>query len=160
MKQYAIGMSTCGELICPEDFLKYAEAGVCKMELSFPCNAYSGIDWAALKRGADSAGVELFSVHLPFSMESNPAQLDESVRQAAVKNFKNIMAKSSVTGAGVYVIHASSEPILDADRPAAMKNAKKSLADLAGFAQEMGVRIAVEDLPRTCLGKTRTKFLS
>ena len=36
MKQYAIGMSTCGELICPEDFLKYAKAGVCKMELSFP----------------------------------------------------------------------------------------------------------------------------
>lgn len=153
MKQYAIGMSTCGELICPEDFLKYAKAGVCKMELSFPCNAYGGIDWAALKRGADSAGVELFSVHLPFSMESNPAQLDESVRQAAVKNFKNIMAKSSVTGAGVYVIHASSEPILDADRPAAMKNAKKSLTDLADFAQQMGVRIAVEDLPRTCLGK-------
>ena len=100
MKQYAIGMSTCGELICPEDFLKYAKAGVCKMELSFPCNAYSGIDWAALKRGADSAGVELFLAHLPFSMESNPARLDESVRQAAVKNFKNIYGKIVCYGDG------------------------------------------------------------
>ncbi len=159
MRTYSIGMSTCGNLICPADFLKYAKAGVEKMELSFPCDAYGGIDWGALKHGADRAGMILHSIHLPFSMESNPAQLDEAVRQAAVENFKQIMEQSAVTGAGIYVIHASSEPISDSDRPKAMENAKKSLAELAVFAAKQNVRIAVEDLPRTCLGKNSDEIL-
>ena len=159
MKTYSIGMSTSGVIIAPADFEKYAKAGVEKMELSFPCDSFGSVDWSALKCGADSAGIIIHSVHLPFSMESNPAQLDESIRRAAVENFKQVIKQSSVTGAGIYVIHASSEPISDADRPKAMENAKKSLTELALFAAEQGIRIAVEDLPRTCLGKNSDEIL-
>lgn len=152
MKRYSIGMSTCGNLIGAEDFLKYAEAGVEKMELSFPCHAYADVDWNALKRGADRAGIVIHSVHLPFSTEFNPAHQDETVRQTAAERFQQIMDRSAVTEANIYVIHASSEPISDSDRPKMMKNAKNSLAALADFAAKRGVRVAVEDLPRTCLG--------
>lgn len=159
MKRYKIGMSTCGQMISPEDFSQYAEAGVEKMELSFPCDAYDSVDWGALKRGADSAGIVLSSIHLPFSAESNPAQLDETIRCASINRFKQIMESSSVTGADIYVVHASSEPILDQQRRDAMENAKKSLAELAKFGAEHGVRVAVENLPRTCLGKNADEIL-
>ena len=159
MKTYSVGMSTCGEVIAPEDFFKYAEAGVEKMELSFPSGTYEGMDWSALKCGADGMGIEIYSIHLPFSQQFNPAQLDNAVRCAAVERFQKIIEASQVTDAKVYVIHASSEPIFDCERMQAMRNARESLAAIADFALRRGVRIAVENLPRTCLGKNSEEIL-
>ncbi len=49
------------------------------------------------------------------------------------------------------VIHPSSEPIDERERGLYLKNAKASLKVLADRAQELGLILAVENLPRTCL---------
>ena len=159
MKQYKIAVSTCGRRIEPEEFKLYAEGGVTQVELSFRWDMYDDVDWAALKRGAEEAGVEIVSIHLPFSGEDNPAQMDEAIRLRAVERFKKIIQASAVTGARSYVIHASSEPISDEERPKQMANAKKTLAELAEFSKQFGAFIAVEDLPRTCLGRNSDEIL-
>ncbi len=159
MKTYKVGVSTCGRLIQPEEFKLYAEAGVEVMELSFPCAEYENVDWAALRSGAEEAGIEIRSVHLPFSPVDNPAQMDESIRRKGIERSKAIMQASSVTGASVFVIHASSEPIPDEERKQQMENAKKSLGELAEFAKTVGACVAVEDLPRTCLGRHSDEIL-
>ena len=159
MKTYKIAVSTCGRLIQPEEFERYAEAGVEQMELCFRWDAYDDVDWAALKKGADKAGITICSIHLPFSGEDNPAHMDETVRNKAIARYKDIMTKSSVTGATVYVIHASSEPIPDEERSLQMEHAKKTLAELAAFAKTIDACIAVEDLPRTCLGRNSDEIL-
>ncbi len=152
MKTYKIAVSTCGAMIAPEDFESYAKAGVEQMELSFRWDKYDDVDWAALKEGADRAGIDICSVHLPFSGEDNPAHMDKAVREKAIARYKKIMQEASVTGAKVYVIHASSEPISDVERPIQIENAKNTLRELAEFAKTVNACIAVEDLPRTCLG--------
>ncbi|MBQ4087454.1 MAG: sugar phosphate isomerase/epimerase [Clostridia bacterium] len=153
MKTYEIAVSTCGRAIAPEEFEVYAKAGVNAMELCFRWDKYDDVDWVALKEGADKAGIQIRSIHLPFSGEDNPAHMDEAVRKKAIARYKDIMKKASVTGATVYVIHASSEPIADGERAQQMENAKKTLSELAEFAKTLSACIAVEDLPRTCLGR-------
>ncbi|MBQ7792367.1 MAG: sugar phosphate isomerase/epimerase [Clostridia bacterium] len=145
MKNYKIGVSTCGRLIAPEEFEAYAKAGVEVMELCFRWDKYDDVDWAALKIGADKAGIQIRSIHMPFSGEDNPAHPDEAIRQKAIARYKDIMAKSAVTGASVFVIHASSEPIEDSERPLQMENAKKTLSELAEFAKTVSACVAVED---------------
>lgn len=159
MKKYKIGVSTCGRLLQPEEFEIYAKAGVEQMELSFRWDKYDDVDWESLAKGAKEAGIEIRSIHLPFSGEDNPAHMDDAIRRKANERYKEIMRASSVTGATVYVIHASSEPISDAERPLQMENAKKSLQELAEFAKTVNACVAVEDLPRTCLGRHADEIL-
>jgi sugar phosphate isomerase/epimerase len=52
-----------------------------------------------------------------------------------------------------FVVHASGEPIADPERRDRMECAKRSLKRLAEAAAECGATIAVENLPRTCLGR-------
>ena len=159
MKTYKIGVSTCGRLPQPEEFELYAKAGVEQMELSLRWDKYDDVDWASLAQGANEAGIEIRSVHLPFSGEDNPAHMEEAIRQKAIARYKKIMQAASVTGATVYVIHASSEPISDEERPQQMENAKNSLRELAEFAKTVHACVAVEDLPRTCLGRNSDEIL-
>ena len=108
---------------------------------------------------ADQHGLELHSFHLPFLPFnvidiSNPAIADSSVEYLCtlIKDATNVGIKT-------IVIHPSGEPIAEADRPVRMETAKKSLAALTQFASSCGATIAVEDLPRTCLGRNSSDIL-
>lgn len=50
------------------------------------------------------------------------------------------------------MIHPSFEPIPEADRAKRIENAKKNLKLLNQTAKEHGIVLALENLPRTCLG--------
>ncbi len=63
-----------------------------------------------------------------------------------------------MTGARIFVVHPSLEPIPDLERDVFMQYAKEGLSALAAFAAEGGARIAVENLPRTCLGRTSSEI--
>jgi len=55
-------------------------------------------------------------------------------------------------------VHPSAEPIADAERRNRMDCAKESLALLAETAKKYGAIIAVEDLPRSCLGRNAAEI--
>ncbi len=57
------------------------------------------------------------------------------------------------------MIHPSSEPIEDSERERAMENAQNSLRSLAAAADRLGVTLAVENLPRSCLGRDGQEML-
>ena len=52
------------------------------------------------------------------------------------------------------VLHPSFEPIEEGAREAHIAACQKSLRELAPIAEETGKKIALENLPRTCLGRT------
>ena len=103
------------------------------------------------KSACDEARIELWSIHLPFSGALDISLADDAKRQAMLDLAVRLMDWNSLLGAKVFVIHPSSEPIADADRLAREKRCIESLKFLGAEAAKRKIRLAVEDLPRTCL---------
>lgn len=152
---YKIGMSTCGFALTEENFAALRRSQIDAVEISMPASRYPDIDYAAVKRFASQAGVQLWSFHLPFDPfeEIDISSTDAAVRQYTVSYWTELMGKAADIGIDKFIVHASGEPIAEQDRRDRMNYAKQSLDTLAEIAHRYGAVIAVEDLPRTCLGR-------
>lgn len=96
-------------------------------------------------------GVTFWSFHLPFSQKLHPANLDPDNDKWAMDILEKYTRIALEMGIKIVVIHPSSEPNEDKDRPALIDKAIKNLSYLSGICREKGAVLAVEDLPRTCL---------
>lgn len=152
---YKIGLSTNGgKLICDELFENYSRSGISAMEVSVGAMYnYEKLDYKELLRLSKQYNVGLWALHLPFLPFEDIDISKPELADKSVTFLCNIISKASDIGINKFIIHASGEPIPDEDRATRMKRAKESLAILAEFAAKHGGVIAVEDLPRTCLGR-------
>lgn len=149
---YKIGLSTCGKSICEELFVNYKRSGIDAMEISVDDWQYDQLDYKAIHSFANKYGINLWSYHLPYyPFEKIEISLPETAK-ATIGYFSELIKKASDIGIDKFIVHPSGEPIADKERPERMKRAKESLAELAEIAKSNGAVIAVEDLPRTCLG--------
>ncbi len=96
-------------------------------------------------------GVTFWSFHLPFSRKLHPANLDESDDREAMIILEKYTRIALEMGIKIVVIHPSSEPNEDKERPALLERTIENLAYLSNICRESGAVLAVEDLPRTCL---------
>lgn len=108
-----------------------------------------------MKERLDSAGMRVWSVHLPFSRQLDISVSDDSLRAKNVA----ILSKMIRWSCELYapqrlVLHPSSEPIADSLREQRIGNAIASIRALKRVADAEGVELCVENLPRTCLGNT------
>jgi len=113
-----------------------------------------------LKTMMDKANLEVWSIHLPFSQRLDISLTDDKVRQEMIDLCADMIRQAPYLGFRKCVIHPSSEPIKDEDRPARIAHARRSLTILNKVAREEKVQIAVECLPRTCLGNTAEELLA
>ncbi len=151
-----VGMSSCFALN-EENFKKLAETGIKNIEISLAYEKYGELDYKNVKKLADEYAVNLWSYHLPFSgpWTCDIASHEESVRRRAVELWCDCIRKATDIGIDKFVAHPSSEPKPeDEERQVFINYAKENLDYLAEFAAKCGAVIAVEDLPRTCLGRT------
>ena len=113
---------------------------------------------AALYEGAlaaiQAAGLTGFSVHLPFGMSVSPACTKQAQRQKNVEKLKRFISLTKGCGAEIFVIHASFEPVEDAAREAMLDSAAQSLRELVDYMEPQGLTLALENLPRTCIGNS------
>lgn len=159
---YKIGLSTCGNKLNKDSvFLEYKAAGIEVAEISVPAAECEAFDFERAARLAKEAGVTLWSFHLPFSskLPIDIADPHEGRRKRSVELDREMIRRGAAVGIKVFVIHPSAEPIEEKDRPERMRYAKESLRQLAEFAAERGCTLAVEDLPRTCLGRNSYEIL-
>lgn len=158
---FKVGLSSCGKELNAETFRSYAESGIGYMEISMAAERYDELDMKAVSALSKEFGVELWSYHLPFAPFSrlNPASLDANVRAFTLEYFEKLMKAAADGGVARFVVHASGEPIAPADRETAMAYAMESLDSLAEKAAKLGAVVAVEDLPRSCLGNTSDDML-
>ncbi len=157
--EWRVGASTaCFGSWSPELLKEYADAGIASMELSTGLDGFFAelrfIDQAEkigeITRGA---GVELRSIHLPFSQKLDVSREDDWAAQTVDINLALIDAAHRAK-VPLIVIHPSSEPIDDKDREKRLEISKKNLSYLGRRTAEYGMKLCVEDLPRTCLGRT------
>ena len=156
------GLSVGVRMITKETFEGFAKAGIDCMEV---CCGYTSSDVSAdykqIKTLAKDFGVELWSYHIPFAPfeEVNIATLDSDFRKKSVELIKSSIDKAAFLETKVAVIHPSGEPNKPEDRQSLMESAKESLAIIAEYADKKGITVAVEDLPRTCLGNCSSDIL-
>ena len=160
---FRTGLSTNAKILNEDLFIQYEKAGISAMELSMVAEELDEIDYKEIKGWADAHNVELWSLHLPFNLNgnSNIADFDDTVRKNTIEYFSDIIKKASAVGIKIFVIHPSYEPVEeDENRETRMKLACEMLDMLAEIAHEHGSVIAVENLPRTCLGRNSEEILT
>ena len=155
---FRLGLSSCGKPLCEELFIKYKEAGIDAIEISLGIEEYEALDFYGLKCLSKKHGVELWSLHLPFSPFSQIDISNPALSAATVEYYSELIKKGADIGIDKFIVHPSGEPIAPEDRAIRMGTAKNSLYSLAEIAKAHGATIAVEDLPRTCLGNTAAEI--
>ena len=135
-------------------FRECADAGIKLLEISFgSCENSDRVDFPTAKRLSEESGVKLWSFHIPFGPFDtvDPSFIDENKRKYTVEKFCGYIKNAAAAGVETAVIHASGEPITT-ERPRRLEAAKKSFREIAEYSKNLGVKVAVEDLPRSCIG--------
>ena len=114
---------------------------------------------AEMRRLLSAAEVVARTVHADFDASLDLSSPDPGVRSAGIRAFTAALDLAVRMGAEIVVVHPSSEPIPGEARASRMAEAKRSARALAGMAGDAGCRIALELLPRSCLGHSVEELL-
>lgn len=143
------------------DFSEMSEAGVQAIEVCYILSLYPDIKWKNIQRYSTRYDIETRSLHLPFEhSRTNPAHPDPAVRADTFRFHAELAKRAADIGVKILVVHPSGEPIEESDRSESMKRSKEWLSKLADFADPLGLKVAVENLPRTCLGRDAAEMLT
>lgn len=133
------------------------------IEMSFSLDYYKEIDFInqsqKYKEMFDKYNIKIWSLHLPFGREIDISSLDDKIRKYTVDLYTQLMESANKIGIKIIVVHPSFEPIPDNNRVERLNNCKKSLEKIGDIAKKLKIRLAVENLPRTCLGNTSTELI-
>lgn len=158
-KNWLPAVSTCWDTLGKDMYLALAEEDIRHVELSGgDLDFWKELDFihTAPQVVADmrACGVEPSSVHLPFSPfeTMDPASPDSAVRGKIAAVQGELLRAAAGVGIPIAVIHPSGEPYRAFERGERMRCCIDTLSQIASIAEDCGVRLAVENLPRTCLG--------
>lgn len=103
---------------------------------------------------ANKLGLQIWSVHLPYGNEWDISVLDVQEKERILKAHHDLLMWAAQYGVRHAVIHPSYEPIAAEERKDRLAVCRTSLEILAQHSAEVDIQLAVECLPRTCLGNT------
>lgn len=154
-----IGLSTYLKTIDEALFASYREAGIECMEIATTYDLYPTLNMRNIRALADGYGVKLWSYHLPFLPFRELDISHRDLKDFSVKYLSELILRAGDVGIERFVVHPSGEPVADGERAERMAYAKESLSRLAEVASRVGAVIAVEDLPRSCLGRDSSEII-
>lgn len=112
-----------------------------------------------LKKKSEIAGIKIWSIHLPFGRALDVSTQNPVERNNMIKECSDLMELCKLLKPQKYIIHSSAEPITDVERPQRIITSIASLKILSETAKKCNAQLAVECLPRTCLGNTAEELL-
>lgn len=116
-------------------------------------------EWNTLATEAKAVGLAVWSVHLPYVAPYDVSRNEPGMAEEAVRLHSALIEAAGKTlRPQKYILHASHEPILAAEREARFAQAVESLKLLTDKAAEQGGQLAVECLPRTCIGNDSSEI--
>jgi sugar phosphate isomerase/epimerase len=151
------GTSSCffRELTC-ENFKMLKSVGIDCVEISTSFDNYmTKWDFPAncvkIAEDARAAGIELWSIHLPFSRVYDISNLNDDERNLIIKTNMKLIEAASMAGVRIAVLHPSSEPITDDIRQERLSRSREAIIMLNEQCKKYNMQLAIENLPRTCL---------
>lgn len=126
------------------------ELGVSRCEVALRLEDLNGTGrWPAL---LDRTGLICWSVHTPFGPSADLSALDGRIE--AVSLVLESVDLAASLGAEMVVVHGGAEPIPAELRSRRLRAARESLRSVAERCEILGLRMALEYLPRTCPGNS------
>lgn len=112
-----------------------------------------------LKSFLSEAGLKVWSCHLPFCKDLDISLSDKDKRAECVAEQRLMIEWAAMFKPKCLVLHPSSEPIEESQRQERLDNAVESIGILKQCAAGIGAVLCLENLPRTCLGRTSDEIL-
>lgn len=100
-------------------------------------------------------GIKIRSIHLPFwpFIEIDPASGNADAGKRFIETQSKLVKAAAEVGIEIAVIHPSGEPYSEEERPERLNCAIERLTELKKVTDKYGMKLAVENLPRTCIGR-------
>ena len=153
MVEYGLSTSLSGQDCYMDRLTELKRDGISCVELCLRPED----DAVACLRAAErvqAAGLRVWSIHLPFGGTVDPAEIEERRRAENMERIRSLIDGTAELGAKIYVIHGSAEPVGDTERARALEAAGRSLEELTSHMAPLGLTLALENLPRSCIGRT------
>ena len=148
-----------GNLDKDDTLQQLAASGLSAVELMY-ISDFAKTGWVKRVRQALTANnILINSIHAPFGNEVDISRCDDGGQEYAIAAIAKSVEMAKQLGAGILVVHASAEPIKQTECEQRLAQSSKGLALLVQMAEPLGIRIAVELLPRTCLGNTAEEVM-
>lgn len=151
-----IGLSTASdiEFLKPEVLASVKEAGIEVIEMSYnPVEKMTNIGIVNFAKIVKEAGLELWSVHIPFTRIDLASPIEEE-RKRDVEIVKGFIDDIAEAGVGRAVIHPGFEVKYDSPREVRIDACRRSFYEVTEYGLRKGVTVCIEDLPRDCIGNT------
>lgn len=104
-----------------------------------------------IRRLLDDAGIEVYSYHPPFAGEYDISLLDDATHAKAIERNTAHLRSAAALGAKYYVLHPG-DKIPKEEQAQRLERVTQAVKSLAMAAAEMGLAIAVENMPPGFLG--------
>lgn len=114
----------------------------------------SGKVRAATREMLEKTGKRFISCHIPFSRIDDVSDPEEEVRLCAVSRLRRQLDEAYFFGSGIIVLHPSTEISAEEPRKIRMMQLRKSLWELQDTLRAHRMKLALEWLPRMCLGNS------
>ena len=98
--------------------------------------------------------------HAPYGGDWDLSALDENARRKAVAKLLGLFPLATELETEIIVEHPSGEPVRTEERPERIAQLRKSLDELRAPIRAARFKLALELLPRTCLGNTAAELLA
>ncbi len=109
----------------------------------------------------EGVGLRPWSIHAPFGAESDIGSAESDIRERALSEARRQLDRLRMLGGRCLVVHPSAEPIEASERAARLRQSQESLRRLAdAVSPDEEAVLAVEILPRTCLGHDSEELLA
>ena len=136
-----------------------AGSAVTAVELWEPTLEKGEVHVQQMRRTLAAAGVEARTIHANFGSSMDISSPDSAVRAAGIQAFNAALDLAVRMKARIVIMHPSAEPITDEERPGRIREARRSIETIADLAGQAGCQVALELLPRTCLGHSAEELL-
>jgi len=164
-KDWPLAVSVGFDVVTDSEKLdRLKAAGITEIELSSgdmrPFFEYDYFEKSVeISEFAKAHGVNISSVHLPFAPFSMIDITDPRNDLFAIKVQTMIMAAAAKAGMKIAVIHPSGEPYKEEERAERLEMGCKVVSALTENAKKLGMQLALENLPRTCLCRNHDEML-
>ena len=151
---WKVGMSIHAQ--APPDFHQLQQAGIQYIEL-----IWHGLDifdpeirmsCEEIISNARRHNVEVWSIHIPYGDDWDPSNMNLETRNETIRKVRKVLLMANRWGVHTAVFHPSYEPILAEEREKRLKICQQTLGMIVQGTEELDVSLAIECLPRTCLG--------
>lgn len=149
-----IGLSIGEDVLNLNKLTSIKEAGIDSIEISYSnYQNYEDFDFKKAKENADMSNIEIWSMHLPFCPFDiiDPSSNGE-MSKFTFNTFIELIKKGTSIGIDKFIVHPSGEPYKDEERAERLKNSANFFGELAEKVDNYGAILAIENLPRTCIG--------